>query len=201
MSTLQNVTMSVAVVAALTLAGCGNGVTSDEKARQAYQGLDTAIDKAITLGFQGFNAANSANIAPQTASGNEKGTLTVTGQVDQGSSSNKGMRLHMGMTEYSDGEVTIPEQDPVTIVYATDDASQPALNINLKNFPNGTFDGNLAGTFHMTSDLEGDVTLAISFAGETEDDGTGKTRRKAGTTHVTGTATSNGGTYAVDLTR
>ena len=51
--------------------GCSDddGVTSDEKARQAYYGLDTMIDKAMDLGFQGYHAASSANIPAQSTSG------------------------------------------------------------------------------------------------------------------------------------
>lgn len=195
--------LSLSLSLSLLAVGCGSGVNSDDRARQAYQGLDLMIDKAMTLGFQGFNTASSANIATQTASGNQKGTLTVTGQVDQGASANKGMRLKVGLVDYSDGDVTIPNQKAVKITYATvtDASTQPALTLNLKNIPNGTFDGSLTGAFQMTGDVEGDVTLNVTFTGQIEDDGTGKTRRKAGTTHVTGTATSNGGTYNVDVTR
>ena len=57
------------------------------------------------------------------------------------------------------------------------------------------------GTFQMTGDLKGDVTLNLALTGEIEDDGTGKVRRKAGTTRVTGTATSGDGSYNVDVTR
>src|SRR3954469_14758955 len=104
------------------LAGCGDSVSSDEQARRAYLGLDPSIDKAITLGFAGFNAASSANISPQTAMGTVSGTLTVTGQVDQGSSANKGMRL---LTEY------VMYSDDMKIVYATG-ATQPMLDMMLK---------------------------------------------------------------------
>jgi hypothetical protein len=202
---------SLRVLAVLTvslftagLSGCGNDISSDEQARRAYLGLDKAVEKSLQLGFAGFNAASSANIPPQSGTGNAGGTLTISGQVDQGSSSNKGMRLRVGMTEYTDGEVKVSENEAavdVTYSTATDTTMQPALNLSLKNIPTGTFDGTLVGTFQMAGDLEGDVTLNLTMAGQLEDDGTGKVRRKAGTTTVTGTAKSGeGGEYAVNVT-
>src|SRR5687768_3706351 len=103
--------------------GCGGAVKSDEDAQRAYLGLDRSIAKSLQLGFTGFNAASSANIAPQTATGDASGTLTVTGQVDQGASANKGMRLRVGMVDYSDGEVTAADRT-VEVTYAT--ATDPA---------------------------------------------------------------------------
>jgi hypothetical protein len=83
-------------------AGCGGGVSSEETARRAYFGLDRYVDRGINLGMAGFNAASSANIPAQTAMGDVSGTLTVTGQVDQGASANKGMRLRTALANYSD---------------------------------------------------------------------------------------------------
>lgn len=198
---------------ALALFGCGDdGVGSDQEARLAYLGLDDAIEKSLSLGFAGFNAASSANIPLQSTEGELSGTLTITGQVDQGASANKGMRLKMGLVDYSDGELQAedgstdglePDERDVELTYATAATpdSQPALDLSLRNIPNGTFTGTLAGSFQMTGDLEGSVTLDLSFAGEIEDDGTGKVRRKAGTTQVTGTATTGDDTYDVDVTR
>lgn len=78
--------------ATLSVVGCGNGsVHSDADAMKAHLGLDASVDKAINLGFAGFNAATSANIPTELTTGTVKGTLTVTGQVDQGASSNKTM--------------------------------------------------------------------------------------------------------------
>src|SRR4051812_46761985 len=97
-----------------------DSVASEEDAKNAYLGLDAHIDKAITLGFAGFNAATNANIAPQMTTGTVTGTLTVSGQVDQGASSNKTMNLVEAMVMYSDdGKHT----------YATDMAAQPALGM------------------------------------------------------------------------
>src|SRR3954451_22262684 len=83
-------------------AGCSNGVHSDADAQKAYLGLDASVDKAINLGFAGFNAASSANIPTQMTTGTVKGTLSVSGQVDQGASSNKTMRLVTAYVMYSD---------------------------------------------------------------------------------------------------
>ena len=78
--------MSLVGLFLLGAVGCtDNTVNSDEAARRAYLGLDNSIEKSLNLGFAGFNAATSANIAPQTTTGTTTGMLTVTGQVDQGS--------------------------------------------------------------------------------------------------------------------
>src|SRR4051794_36483011 len=82
-------------------------IDSDEQARRAYLGLDGSVAKSLQLGFDGFNTAHSANIAPQMTTGTKAGALTITGQVDQGSSANKGMRLVVGMTAYNDGPFEI----------------------------------------------------------------------------------------------
>src|SRR5689334_6540163 len=87
----------------LGLVACGSGVSSDEQARRAYLGLDASIDKAIQLGFDGFNMSTSgANIPKETGSGTVSGTVAVTGQVDMGASANKGMRLMVEFVNYSD---------------------------------------------------------------------------------------------------
>lgn len=184
-------------IAASAIVGCGDGVSSDEQARRAYLGIDASIDKAIQLGFDGFNdnAVNGggANIRPQTAPGVASGTLTVSGQVDQGSSANKGMRLAEALAVYSDdGKLT----------YDTMATSLPALNMQLKGIPTGTLDGTLDGTLSMKGELEGAVVLNITFTSMLEA-GTGnqQVRRQAGTTHITGTAISGGGTYTIDVTR
>ncbi len=190
---------------AVGVTGCGDDeVSSDEQARRAYLGLNDSVSKALQLGFDGFNAATSANIPAQSEVGNASGTLNITGQVDQGSSANKGMRLRVGMVGYSDGEITVGEdEDPVNITYqtATDAAAQPELTLQLRDIPDGTFTGELVGTFSMTGDLEGQVQLNLSMAGGLEDDGTGKVRRVAGSTTVTGTATSGDGEFQVNVTR
>lgn len=186
------VSLSLVLAALLGAAGCGDGVSSEEKARQAYEGLDASIDKAISLGFDGFNAASSANIPDQKASGAVTGTMTIGGKVDQGASSNKTMSLTEELVEYcDDGEHT----------YDTG-ATLPALDMKLSKIPTGTLDGTLSGDFTLSGELEGTVTLNLAFSGDLQSttDGTG-VERKPGTTHITGTAKSDYGTFDVDLTR
>lgn len=189
-------TAPIIALVALTFVGafaaCGGGVNSTDDAKKAYLGLDPSVDKAITLGFAGFNAATSANIAPQSADGGFSGTMTVTGQVDQGTSANKGMRLFDALSNYSDDG---------QIKYTTDQAAPPALTINLKGIPSGTLDGSLNGPFMMSGALTGQVSLALTFAGQIQGSADGGVQRAPGTTHITGTATSPAGTYSVDVTR
>ncbi len=193
--------------------GCGgdDDVDSDEQARRAYLGLDGSIEKSIALGFAGFNAASSANIEPQMTAGTVGGTLTVTGQVDQGSSANKGMRLTIGMANYDDGDVVINEDDDtINVVYDTDvdPAKQPYLTMQLKGIPTGMLDGQLTsnstmtGVYLLSGDLVGELTLNLTVAGTLMAGPTaGSVVRVPGTTIVTGTATnSDGGAYAIMLT-
>ena len=184
----------LALALALGAAACGsNEVGSDEDAQLAYEGLDGSIDKAITLGFQGFNAATSANIAPQTASGDKAGTITVSGQVDQGASANKTMNLTEELKGYSDDDA---------LTYDTE-GTLPALSMKLSQIPTGTVDGSLSGDFTMAGDLEGVVTVSITFSGQLQASAadSSKVERKPGTTHITGTATSGEGKYVIDVTR
>jgi hypothetical protein len=168
-------------------------VGSEEDARRAYVGLDKSVDKAIQLGFQGFNLASSANIDPQSTKGDKGGTLTVSGKVDQGASANKTMTLNEDMKGYSDDGL---------ITYDTA-GSLPVIDLKLSGVPTGTVGGTLSGTFKMSGDLEGEVTLSLSIAGDlqpTTADMT-KVERKPGTTKITGTATSDYGTYDVNVTQ
>lgn len=194
---------SIFLMLALGLGACGSDdIDSDEEARRAYFGLDRSIEKSLTLGFAGFNSAQSANISPQMATGTAGGTLVVTGQVDQGSSNNKGMRLRIGMVDYSDGDLVIDDEEiDVDIVYdtAAEVAMQPYLDLQLKNIPNGTLTGTLTGTYVMEGDIEGEATLNLMFSGQLRDDGTGKVTRVPGSTMVTGTVVSGDGTYEVSL--
>lgn len=204
-------------VAALATGACGgdDGIDSDEAARRAYLGLDPSIPQSLQLGFDGFNSANSANIAPQMGAGEDSGTLTVTGQVDQGASDNKGMRLYVGMVDYSQGPFTVvvntgtdsEETVSVDLTYNTSavQTEQPYLNLTLRNIPSGTFTGTLTGVYRVTGEIqpdeaiEADVTLALAFTGTLVDLGGGMTGRAPGTI-VTGTATSGDGVYEVNLT-
>ncbi len=204
---MRNYLLALASVLALGAAGCDDDtIGSDEAARRAYLGLDPSISKSLQLGFDGFNASDSANIDPQDTTGDDTGTLTITGQADHGASDNKGFRLNVGMVDYSDGEFTvvINEDDEVTVHLTYDtaeaEADQPFLDIDLRNFPDGTLTGTLIGDYTMSGDLEGTVTLNLAFDGLTEDIGNGDVGRVAGSTTVTGTATSGDGLYDVDLT-
>jgi len=197
--------LSLVLFGVLSLTACGGGdIDSDEEARRAYLCLDGSIEKSIALGFAGFNAAGSANIDPQTTAGDADGDLTITGQVDQGSSDNKGMRLHVGMVAYTDGEIVFDNDGhTVEVVFDTDadPATQPALDMQLKSIPDGTLDGTLVGVYGMSGDIEGEATLNLTFSGELQDLGNGDTARAPGTTHVTGTFdVTDGGTFVVDIT-
>lgn len=196
--------MQKLVLLCLVLGACSSDtVSSDEQARRAYLGLDKSIGKSITLGFDGFNSASSANISPQTAAGDAAGMLTITGQVDQGSSANKGMRLLVGMVGYNDGPYEVDSaHHKYTVVYDTDTATatQPALDMMLKNIPTGTLDGTLMGVYHLTGDIKGDVTLDLTFTGMLMSGPNNTVVRVPGMTHVTGTAVSGDGMYMVDVT-
>jgi hypothetical protein len=181
---------------------CGD-VGSEEEARIAYLGVDEVVTKALALGFAGFNAASSANIPAQADEGEESGTIDVTGQVDQGASANKGMRLQVALTDYSDGSIDDPEteeDDGIAIAYATAEGAPLALDMQLRDIPAGTVTGTLGGTVSMEGDLEGELELSITFSGTIEDNGDGGTRRSEGSTEVSGTATSANGSYDVDTT-
>ncbi len=199
------------LIVALGVAACGSDdIDSDEEARRAYFGLDESIEKSLALGFAGFNAASSANIDPQMATGTAAGTLVISGQVDQGSSANKGMRLRVGMVGYNDGPLELEYEDEtieVDITYdtSTDVAMQPALDLQLKGIPNGTLEGTLTGVYVMRGDIEGEASLNLTFSGKLMPDPANpgdatKTIRVPGMTTVTGTATSGDGTFEVDLT-
>ncbi len=189
----------------LSLGACNcAGIDSDDKARIAYLGLDAAVGRALQLGFDGFNAASSANIPDQADEGSEGGDMAVSGQVDQGASANKGMRLKVSLVEYSDGDVDDPETDDeekYALMYDTAEGAPLDLNLNLRDIPDGTLAGTLAGVVLMTGDLEGEVELSLTFAGDIEPADGDEVRRKAGTTQVTGTVMSDAGEYLVDVLR
>lgn len=185
------------------LAGCASAVSSEEEAELAYLGLDDAIGKAMDLGFDGFNGADSANIAQQETTGAITGTLLVNGQVDQGSSDNKGMRLTLALDEYCDFvDLDAGDEREISVTYWTDpDRALPALDLQLRDIPDGTFDGTLAGAFGMEGDIVGDVLIAVGIEGRIESDGAGGTRRESGSTAIVGTATGpSGHSYDIDIT-
>src|SRR5688572_22616456 len=164
----------VAVFSTVAIGCNDDGVDSDEEARRAYLGLDGSIEKSLNLGFQGFNLASSANISPQVTTGTSAGMLTVSGQVDQGSSDNKGMRLWVAMVGYDDGNVVINEDgDTIHIVYdtSTEVSEQPYLNLKLNNVPTGTLTGtldanaNMLGVYQISGDIVGTLTLNLTITG------------------------------------
>ncbi len=183
-------------------AACGGGVSSEHAARQAYMGLDKAVDRALKLAMRGYNAATSANIPDQSEPGDESGTMVVGGKVDAGVSANKVMTVTVALDEYSDGVLEDEDGDDLFIVYFTDeDDDLPVLDLKLKGIPNGTFDGTFEGPFFMEGDLEGRVTLVLEIEGSLEEiEGSdGDIRRKPGTVTVIGTATSRYGEFDVSI--
>jgi hypothetical protein len=190
---VMNRTLVLLIAGGLVLSGCSDDLSSEEDAERAYVGLDRSVDKAIQLGFDGFNSASSANISPQTTAGDLSGTLTINGKVDQGSSDNKTMTLTEQMTAYSDTEGA---------TYDTLGAL-PVIDLKLNNVPTGTISGTLTGAFSMSGELEGEVTLSLTIAGELQPAASDPTKveRKPGTTTITGTATSEYGDYSVNITR
>lgn len=180
---------------ALVLVGCAphDGVADEASARRAYLGLDRAIDRAIDLGFAGFNAASSANIPEQSEGGDISGRMIVNGQVDQGASNNKGMRLELVLQDdYADVVV----EDMYEVVY---NGGPVALDMNFKGLPNADFTAALNGTFTMGGDLLGDVVLDLDITGKTEEAADGAIVRTEGTIRVVGSATSDYGVFAVDV--
>lgn len=199
------------VVLSMACVACSDdGVDSDEEARRAYLGLDKSIEKSLNLGFQGFNLAQSANIDAQMMPGDAGGMLTIDGQVDQGSSANKGMRLNVLMAAYDDGNVVINEDgDTIHIVYdtAADVAAQPYLNLKLNNVPTGTLEGTLdsnttmTGVYTLSGDIEGTLTLTLTINGMLMAGPNDTVLRVPGSTTIVGTATnSDGGVYDINLT-
>lgn len=195
-------TRTIPTMSLLACVACGSQVSSEEEAELAYLGLDGAIARAMDLGFQGFNAADTANIDPQTGSGDESGSMVITGQIDQGASDNKGMRLYLSLEEYQD-VVDLDEEDgsEIFVTYWTDPEGElPSFDLQLRGIPDGTLSGTLVGAFRMEGDLEGEVTLDVDIDGTLQPVGTDGTERAPGTT-VVGTATGpGGGTFDIDIT-
>jgi hypothetical protein len=102
------------------------------------------------------------------------------------------MRLNTAYVMYSDDG---------KVIYDTNAAALPMLSMDLKGIPTGTVTGSLAGTFTMTGDLHNSVTLTLSFTGNLMAGPNNTVVRVPGSTHITGTAVSDYGTYNVDVTR
>ena len=181
---------------ALSLVNCGGneGAVNDPvSAELSYIGLDRAIDRAIDLGFDGFNAADSANIPEQTDNGELTGRMIVNGKVDQGSSDNKNMTLNVTLTDDYSDTVLDGERE---VVY---NGGPATLDLSFKGLPTATFTGTLRGSFSMTGDLAGAVTLDLQLSGMTEAGAGDIIVRKPGTIRVVGTASSDYGVYDVDV--
>lgn len=188
------------VMMACTSSCASTEVTSESGAELAYRGVDRVVSESLALGLRGFNAASSANIPPQEGEGAASGKIAVTGQVDQGASDNKGMRLSVALTDYADGPLDDPSTDvkeSLEIFYHTEEASPLALELQLRDIPNGTLSGALRGEVWMEGDLEGALLLEVTFSGEIESDDDGGIRRVPGSTRVVGTAESDYGVYEV----
>lgn len=179
-------------VLVLTTTGCNRGALDNEVAAEvAYLGLDRAVDRMIKLGFDGFNAADSANIPPQSEPGDESGTMDVSGKVDQGASANKGMQLDVALSDYSDG----PVQD-TAVLY---NGGPIQADFSLKGLPDADLSGSLSGVFTMDGDLAGTIELDLAITGTTQDSGGGVIARVPGSIRVVGTATSDYGVFDVDV--
>jgi hypothetical protein len=202
-------TYLVVVLSIASVACSDDGVSSDEEARRAYLGLDKSIEKSLNLGFQGFNLAKSANIDPQMMPGDDAGMLTISGQVDQGSSDNKGMRLNIQLVDYDDGAIVInDDDDKIDIVYNTslDTAAQPYLNLKLSNVPTGTLTGtlnsntNMTGVYLLSGAIKGELRLNLTINGMLMAGPDNTVLRVPGSTTVVGTATNeDGGVYDINL--
>lgn len=187
-------------IIAFTSSCASTEVTSEHSAELAYLGVDRVVSEGLALGLQGFNAASSANIPPQESDGESSGKIDVTGQVDQGASDNKGMRLSVTLTDYADEPLDDPNteaEEALDITYRTEEPAPLALELQLRDIPDGTLTGALRGEVWMEGDLEGAVLLDITLSGEIESDGDGGTRRVPGSTRVSGTAQSDYGVYEV----
>lgn len=187
-------------------AGCDDDdIDSDTEARWAYLGFDAAIDRALNLGFDGFNAADSANIPEQTDIGEVDGEMFINGQVDQGASDNKEMRLIVTLIDYQDDlfDDTATEDDveELLVVYNTVEGSEPAIDLSLRDIPDGTFTGTLLGRMVVAGDVDADADFNITLSGSIIDDGNGQVIREPGTLVITGTVTSGDGVFNVDVTR
>lgn len=183
----------------LASAGCSNALRNEHDAALAYLGLDAAVTRAMNLGLDGYNAASSANIDAQSAAGDLAGTITVTGQVDQGSSDNKGLRLEVALDGYLDD--TVEGDAPFAVTYDSDPQAPLALDISLRDIPDGTLTGTLVGDVGISGDLGGIVSLDVALEGTIEPGADDTVTRTEGETHITGSATSDYGSYAIDLVR
>ena len=178
----------------MMMLGCGQGISDEEADERAVLGLQTAIERVISLGFTAFNLSNSANIDETTGAGDESGTLTLNGQIDQGNSDNKGMRLDVVLADYSDGDV-----EETVIVYDSPEGEPADVDLDLRDVPEGTLAGTWIGRFDMSGDLTGAVNLELALSGGLVAGDDGTVLLEQDSTMVTGTAISDFGAFDVDF--
>lgn len=203
---LQKTILALFCALPLMTAACSDGddLDSDTEARWAYLGFDNAVDRSIGLGLDGFNAATNANIPEQIGNGEAQGTLTVGGQVDQGASSNKEMNLTLALVDYSDGTAADTNSDSdFEIIYNSEETLLPLLSISLRNIPNGTFSGTLAGDFFLSGDVDADASFDLTLSGSLQEDpaSPGNVIREEGTLSITGTVSAGDGVFDVNVMR
>jgi hypothetical protein len=164
------------------------------EAEVAWLGFEGAFVRALNLAFDGFNAATSATIPTQTASGDNDGSLTVTGDVDQGAASTKTMKLEAALAAYSDNG---------TLTYDTGAEAPATLDMTLTDIPTGTMSGTLVGAYQASGAFGGSVSFNLTFAGPIQPNAmdSSKVERKLGATHVAGKVTIGAATYTVDVVR
>jgi hypothetical protein len=137
---------------ALVLAHCGgkDGAVDDPVSAQlSYLGLDRAIDRAIDLGFDGFNAAT----APTSRSRWTAASSRVNGRQWQGRSGRVDQQEYVAHFTLSDDYST-----PCSRVSAGRVQRGPALlDLSFKGCERD-FTGTLQGSFAMTGDLTDGVT-------------------------------------------
>ena len=134
--------------------GLGGGTEVAGRALEEAGPQDGRADQVGGAGFQGVDPAAAAALGRELEGGAEVGQGPVGGQVDQGASANKGMRLDVTLVEYQDLPAT---DEDLLIIYDTDVA--PSLDLSLRSIPDGTLTGTLTGEFVMTGEIEGPVVL------------------------------------------
>ena len=191
-------------LACLALTACP-GVSNEGDAARAWLGMEHGVDRVLQLGMDGFNAASSANIPTQTGAGEVDGLMTVDGQVDQGASDNKGLRLQVMLDAYADGPVDVDvdgRPDGWALVYDTAEGDFLDVDLQLRGLPDAALTGTLIGDAVVGGDLEGPVQFDLQLDGTTEPLDGGEDDQiqiVAGSLSVSGTVTSDFGVYQVDL--
>jgi hypothetical protein len=172
------------LVLPLLVIGCGMDVGSTADAQRAYQGLETSVERAISL-----SVSSLGNAAARTAKGRVSGALRLGEPVQHDSA---GARFLAALSRYSDdGE----------IVYSTDPDAPPAVTLDVRNVSRGALDGTIEGSFLMSGAERGQVSLLLAFSTAVAPGPGGALVRRPGTTRITGTATSPSGAYHVDVIR